>query len=77
MEYSDRKAMGIKIAYIGGGSRALGWKLMADLALEPALSGDVWLYDIDRAAAAKMRPSEILWKKETHRANGGIIRRIP
>ena len=26
---------------------------MADLALEPALSGDVWLYDIDRAAAAK------------------------
>lgn len=53
MDYSDRKATGVKIAYIGGGSRAWAWKLMADLALEPALSGDVWLYDIDRAAAEK------------------------
>jgi len=42
---------GIKIAYIGGGS--IGWArgLMADLALCPALTGQLALYDIDLAAA--------------------------
>ena len=41
----------IKIAYIGGGS--IGWArgLMADLALCPALTGELALYDIDLAAA--------------------------
>ncbi|MGP0585541.1 family 4 glycosyl hydrolase [Paenibacillus timonensis] len=41
----------LKIAYIGGGSRGWAWGLMSDLALEPALSGQVALYDIDFAAA--------------------------
>lgn len=41
----------LKIAYIGGGSRGWAWGLMSDLALEPALSGTVALYDIDYAAA--------------------------
>lgn len=41
----------IRIAYIGGGSRGWAWKLMSDLALEPALSGTVSLYDIDHPAA--------------------------
>ncbi|MGG6310472.1 alpha-glucosidase/alpha-galactosidase [Paenibacillus macerans] len=41
----------LKIAYIGGGSRGWAWGLMSDLALEPALSGNVALYDIDFAAA--------------------------
>jgi len=41
----------LKIAYIGGGSRGWAWGLMSDLALEPALSGHVALYDIDFAAA--------------------------
>jgi alpha-galactosidase/6-phospho-beta-glucosidase family protein len=41
----------IKIAYIGGGSRQWACKLMADLALEEALAGQVDLYDIDFAAA--------------------------
>lgn len=40
-----------KIAYIGGGSRGWAWRLMADLAMEPALSGTVSLYDIDSEAA--------------------------
>ena len=41
----------IHICYIGGGSRAWAWDLMSDLALEPALSGMVTLYDIDHEAA--------------------------
>ena len=42
----------IKIAYIGGGSRAWAPHLMADLALSPSLAGEIALYDIDREAAA-------------------------
>lgn len=57
MDYHDRRASGIKIAYIGGGSRGWAWKLMADLALEEALSGDVWLYDINPEAA---RQNEVI-----------------
>ena len=41
----------LRIAYIGGGSRGWAWKLMADLALEPELSGVVSLYDINIQAA--------------------------
>lgn len=41
----------LRVAYIGGGSRGWAWKLMADLAIEPGLSGVVSLYDIDRQAA--------------------------
>lgn len=43
--------MDLKIAYIGGGSRGWAWGLMSDLALEPALSGTVALYDTNLAAA--------------------------
>jgi len=42
---------GLKIAYIGGGSRGWAWKLMSDLAVEARLSGTVRLYDIERPAA--------------------------
>lgn len=41
----------LKIAYIGGGSRAWARKLMVDLALAPELTGVVALYDIDLEAA--------------------------
>ena len=41
----------IKIAYIGGGSRAWAPKLMTDLALCPFLKGELILYDIDEKAA--------------------------
>lgn len=41
----------LKITYIGGGSRGWAWNLMADLALEPLLGGEVALYDIDKDAA--------------------------
>ena len=51
MYYENRKAHDLKIAYIGGGSRGWAWNLMSDLALEPALSGTVYLYDIDHASA--------------------------
>lgn len=43
----------LKIAYIGGGSRGWAWQLMGDLALEPALCGEVRLYDIDGEAARR------------------------
>lgn len=42
---------GIKIAYIGGGSRGWAWNLMKDLAVEKQISGEVCLYDIDYEAA--------------------------
>lgn len=38
---------GLKIGYIGGGSMNWAWAVMGDLALEPELSGEVRLYDID------------------------------
>lgn len=41
----------LKIAYIGGGSRAWARKLMLDLALSPELAGEIALYDIDLEAA--------------------------
>ena len=41
----------IRLAYIGGGSRGWAWSFMTDLAMEPSMSGEVALYDIDRGAA--------------------------
>ncbi len=51
MYYKDNKAMDVKIAYIGGGSRGWAWKLMSDLALEKSMSGTVALYDTCMEAA--------------------------
>ena len=47
------KVIDIKIAYIGGGSRGWAWRLMADFAMEEALSGTFALYDIDKEAARR------------------------
>ena len=52
-EYAHNKVTDIKIAYIGGGSRAWANVLMTDLALESRLSGVVSLYDIDYEAACE------------------------
>ena len=60
MRYADNKAEGIKIAYIGGGSRGWAWGLMSDLAACDDMSGEVWLYDIDTDAARK---NEIIGNK--------------
>ncbi len=51
MKYENGKATGVKIAYIGGGSRGWARGLMSDLALEERMSGSVYLYDIDGEAA--------------------------
>lgn len=51
MKYKKHKVSGIRVAYIGGGSRGWAWKFMTDLALEPTMSGEVVLYDIDHPAA--------------------------
>ncbi|MBO5954331.1 MAG: alpha-glucosidase/alpha-galactosidase [Oscillospiraceae bacterium] len=51
MKYVDNRAEGVKIAYIGGGSRGWAWNLMSDLAMCEDMSGDVYLYDIDFEAA--------------------------
>ncbi len=53
MRYTDNGAEDIKIAYIGGGSRGWAWGLMSDLAVAQDMSGSVFLYDIDREAAAR------------------------
>jgi len=42
---------GLKIAYIGGGSRGWARGFMSDLASAEDISGDVYLYDIDFEAA--------------------------
>ncbi len=55
MRYENGRVSGMNIAYIGGGSRGWAWTFMADLAMEPALSGTVLLYDIDRPAAENNR----------------------
>lgn len=53
MKYVDghKKAVDLKIAYVGGGSRGWARNLMNDLALEETMSGEVYLYDINFAAA--------------------------
>ncbi len=51
MKIENKKATGIKIAYIGGGSRGWAWGLMSDLALSGDMEGEVYLYDIDYKAA--------------------------
>jgi len=40
----------LKIAYIGGGSRAWAWTFMTDLALDNDAGGEIRLYDIDLEA---------------------------
>jgi galacturan 1,4-alpha-galacturonidase len=51
MRHSDHGAFDVRIAYVGGGSRAWAWTLMADLAMEGRMGGELRLYDIDREAA--------------------------
>ena len=51
MKYTKNGVEDIKIAYIGGGSRAWAWILMSDLAKADDICGDVYLYDIDYEAA--------------------------
>ncbi|MBR2443903.1 MAG: alpha-glucosidase/alpha-galactosidase [Clostridia bacterium] len=51
MRYTKKGVTGVKIAYIGGGSRGWAWGLMSDLASNKDMSGDVYLYDIDFDAA--------------------------
>ena len=45
----------IKLCYIGGGSKAWARVFMNDLALTEGLTGEIALYDIDRAAAERNR----------------------
>ena len=51
---------GLKVAYIGGGSRGWAWGLMSDLAQEKDMGGSVYLYDIDFEAA---KANEIIGNK--------------
>lgn len=60
MRYVENKAVDIKMAYIGGGSRGWAWGLMSDLASCDDISGDVYLYDIDLQAA---KDNEIIGNK--------------
>jgi len=60
MKFNGNKAEGVKIAYIGGGSRGWAWGLMSDLAVTGDMSGDVYLYDIDFEAA---KNNEIIGNK--------------
>ena len=51
MKYVGNKVEDIKIAYVGGGSQGWAWGLMSDLAVSDDISGDVYLYDINKQAA--------------------------
>lgn len=51
MKNNGFKPKSLKIAYIGGGSRAWARTFMTDLALENELGGEIYLYDIDVKAA--------------------------
>ena len=55
MRYEGQRVTGLKVAYIGGGSRGWAWGFMTDIALDAAMEGEVRLYDIDRDAAEKNR----------------------
>ncbi len=60
MKIVNNKAEGLKIAYIGGGSRGWAWGLMSDLARAEDMSGEMYLYDIDFQAA---KNNEIIGNK--------------
>ena len=60
MKIENGKAQGVKIAYIGGGSRGWAWGLMSDLASCDDMNGEVYLYDIDNEAS---RANEIIGNK--------------
>lgn len=64
MKYENNKVTDLQIAYIGGGSRGWAWTFMTDLAMEPALSGSIRLYDIDEQAA---KNNEIIASRLTKR----------
>lgn len=51
MKYQNGTMTGVRVAYIGGGSRGWAWTFMTDLALEPSMCGTICLYDIDAEAA--------------------------
>ena len=53
MQYEKDRVTGLRVAYIGGGSRGWAWKFMTDIAMDPGIAGEVRLYDIDRDAAEK------------------------
>jgi len=60
MKFVNGKAEGVKIAYVGGGSRGWAWGLMSDLVSVDDMSGEVFLYDIDNEAA---KANEIIGNK--------------
>ena len=60
MKMQDEKVSGIKLAYIGGGSRGWAWGFMKDLARDSQMEGVVYLYDIDRPAACLLYTSKSL-----------------
>ena len=55
MKIENKKATGVQIAYIGGGSRGWAWMLMSDLVSCEDMSGCVRLYDIDKESAEHNR----------------------
>jgi len=60
MKFTEKGAEGVKIAYIGGGSRGWAWGLMSDLVSCEDMSGEVRLYDINQEAA---KNNEIIGNK--------------
>lgn len=55
MKREKDKVCGLRIAYIGGGSRGWARGFMSDLAKEKRLAGTIVLYDIDKEAAEDNR----------------------
>ena len=51
MKIENGRAEGVKIAYVGGGSRNWAWSFMSDLVSCDDMSGDVYLYDNNYKAA--------------------------
>mgnify|MGYP002682755141 CR=1 FL=1 len=67
---TENNPIDIKIAYIGGGSRYWARMVMTDLALCPHLTGEIALYDIDRAAALRrLRNQGIAFLFVSHKLN--------
>lgn len=58
--HEDNTVSGIRLAYVGGGSRGWAWGLMGDLALDGQISGEIRLFDIDFEAA---RQNEVVGAK--------------
>ena len=63
MRYENGKALDLRLAYIGGGSRGWAWNFMTDLASDPAPVAESFLHDPTPGPSAGTEPPWRPWPR--------------